>query len=113
MKGKGIFLGKLADMVDYQQHTIVSRQILKNSHGSVTVFCFDEGEDLSEHTAPYDALLYVLEGTTRVRVGGVPYDLAEGDALLMPAGVPHAVEGIDGFKILLVMIKKEDDEDET
>ncbi|HRV78003.1 MAG TPA: cupin domain-containing protein [Thauera sp.] len=98
---------KLKEMLDFQQQAIVSRMLLKNAAGSVTLFAFDEGEGLSEHTAPFDALLIGVEGEAEVRVDADLHRLGEGATLLIPAGAPHAVAPCAQFKMLLVMLKGE------
>ena len=99
----------LADMVAYQQGAIVSRTLLNQKGGSVTLFAFDAGERLSEHTAPYDALVYVLEGETNVTVMGKVHRVRAGEVLLLPAHQPHAVDAVTPFKMLLVMIRGRED----
>jgi len=94
-----------AEMVTYQDGSVVSRQITKAEAGNVTLFAFDRGQDLSEHTAPYDALLHVLEGQAEIRISGKPFTLQAGQAIIMPANQPHAVKASTKFKMLLTMIK--------
>ena len=95
----------LAEMVSYQDAAVVSRQITKADAGNVTLFAFDKEQGLSEHTAPFDALVYVLEGEARVTISGNPFDLKAGDAIVMPANEPHALFAVERFKILLTMIR--------
>lgn len=95
----------MLNLVVYQEGSVVSRQIAKAEVGNVTLFAFDAGQELSEHTAPFDALVHVLEGHAEVRIGGAPSLLQAGDAILMPAGVPHAVMAPARFKMLLTMIR--------
>ena len=95
----------LKQMLRFQDKAIVSRMLVKNAGGSVTLFAFDSGEGLSEHTAPFDALVIGIEGTADIRLGGVCHRVGEGDALFMPANMPHAVEPASAFKMLLVMIR--------
>ena len=97
----------LKQLVEYQEQAVVSRMLAKNAGGSVTLFAFDGGEGLSEHTAPFDALVIGVEGRADIQVGGVGHRLAEGETLLMPANVPHAVSPAGPFKMLLVMIRGE------
>jgi len=97
---------KMADLVAYQEGSVVSRQITKADAGNVTLFAFDIGQELSEHTAPFDALVHVLDGEAEVRLAGVIYSLTAGDAIVMPADVPHALKAITRFKMLLTMIRK-------
>jgi len=96
---------KMAELVAYQEGAVVSRQILKAETGNVTLFAFDAGQELSEHTAPFDALVHVLDGKTEIRISGKPYALEAGDAIVMPANEPHAVVAITQFKMLLTMIR--------
>ncbi len=95
----------LADLVSYQDGSVVSRQITKAEGGNVTLFAFDEGQELSEHSAPFDALLHVLDGETEVRISGHPYHLEVGDVIVLPANEPHAVKAGKRFKMLLTMIR--------
>ena len=95
----------LAEMVSYQDAAVVSRQITKADAGNVTLFAFDKEQGLSEHTAPFDALVYVLEGEARVTISGNPFDLKAGDAIVMPANEPHALFAVERFKMLLTMIR--------
>ena len=94
----------LADLVSYQDGAVVSRQILKTGAGNVTLFAFDAGQELSEHTAPYDALVELLDGAAEIRISGQPYDLQAGNAIIMPANQPHAVKASGRFKMLLTML---------
>ena len=96
----------LKQLLSYQDRAVVSRMLVKNASGSVTLFAFDGEEGLSEHTAPYDALVIGVEGRAEIPVAGVPHIVGEGDSLLMPANIPHAVKPLGGFKMLLVMIKE-------
>ena len=95
----------LASLVSYQEGSVVSRQITKAGAGNVTLFAFDVGQTLSEHTAPYDALVHVLEGQAEVLIGGQPFVLKTGQAIVMPANVPHALKALASFKMLLTMIR--------
>ncbi len=96
---------KLADLVSYQEGSVVSRQITKADAGNVTLFAFDAGQELSEHTAPFDALAHIVEGEVEICVSGKPYLLSAGDAIIMPANEPHAVKAKTKFKMLLTMIR--------
>ena len=96
---------KLADLAVYQTHSIVSREIIKKATGTVTVFAFDAGEGLSEHTAPFDALVYALEGRGEIKIADTWHTVREGDMIIMPANRPHALKATDRFKMLLVLIK--------
>jgi quercetin dioxygenase-like cupin family protein len=96
---------KMADLVSYQEGSVVSRQITKAHAGNVTLFAFDAGQELSEHTAPFDALAQILEGTAEISISGESYSLSAGDAIVMPANQPHAVRATKRFKMLLTMIR--------
>lgn len=96
---------KLKEMVDYQQGSIVSRTVVDKKTGTVTLFAFDMGQGLSEHTAPYDAMVYLVEGEGRITIGEEHFALKEGEMIIMPAHIPHAVEALVRFKMLLVMIR--------
>ena len=93
------------DSVNYSDNAIVSKQIIKKSSGNITLFAFDKDQELSEHTAPFDALVQVLEGTVRIRIDKTEYQLNEGLSIIMPANIPHALYAIKKFKMLLTMIK--------
>ena len=95
----------LADGVQYAQGSIVSRTLLKTDTGTLTLFAFDEGQGLSEHTAPFDALVQVLDGAVTLTIGGTPVRAEAGHLVLMPAGIPHAVQAGGRFKMLLTMFK--------
>lgn len=96
---------ELTGLVDYQPGAVVSRQVIAKPTGTVTIFAFDKGEGLSEHTAPFDALVEVLDGQAEITISGKPHRLAAGQAIIMPAGEPHALKAAERFKMLLVMIK--------
>ena len=96
---------KFANLAAYQEGSVVSRQITKADAGNVTLFAFDAGQELSEHTAPYDALVHILDGEAEVRISGVSHTLMAGDAIVMPADEPHALMAISRFKMLLTMIR--------
>lgn len=95
----------LAGMVAYQPGAVVSRAIVSRTAGTLTLFAFDHGQSLSEHTAPFDALAFVLDGKAEVTIDGQSAELSAGEAILMPANRPHAVQAISPFKMLLVMIR--------
>ena len=95
----------LAEMVNYQDAAVVSRQITKAEAGNVTLFAFDKDQGLSEHTAPFDALVHILEGEAQITISGKPFDLKTGDAIVMPANEPHALKAAQKFKMLLTMIR--------
>ena len=96
---------KVADLVSYQEGSIVSREILKKPTGTVTVFAFDEGQGLSEHTAPFDALVQVLEGEVEISIAGKLHRVQAGEMILMPAHQPHALKALQRYKMILTMIR--------
>lgn len=89
----------------YAAGSIVSAQLTKNSVGNITLFAFDEDQSISEHEAPFDAVIQVLEGRARITIGGVAHELSAGEMIIMPANIPHAVHAITAFKMMLVMIR--------
>ncbi len=95
----------LASLVEYQVGSIVSREVVKKPTGTVTVFAFDAGQGLSEHTAPFDALVYLLDGEAEITIGREPIAAKAGDMITMPANQPHALKAVKRFKMLLVMIR--------
>ena len=97
-------VSSLRGLVEYQPGAVVSRMLVFKRSGTITLFAFDEGQGLSEHTAPYDAIATVLEGRARVTIRGQEFDLGEGEVIVMPANVPHAVHAATRFKMELVMI---------
>ncbi|MCW4020869.1 MAG: cupin domain-containing protein [Candidatus Bathyarchaeota archaeon] len=96
---------KLADMVNYQEGSIVSRAIVDKKTGTVTLFAFDEGQGLSEHTTPFEALVYIVDGEAEIKISGKTLHLREGEITIMPAHEPHAVRAKGRFKMLLTMIR--------
>lgn len=96
---------KLAELVAYQDGSIVSKEIIKNEKGTVTLFAFDKGQGLSEHTAPFDAFVYILDGEAEISIAGKQHSLKAGETMIMPANKPHSLKAIERFKMLLVMIK--------
>lgn len=92
-----------AAAVAYSDGSVVSRTLLKKDTGSVTLFAFEKGEELSEHTAPFEALIHVLDGEAEITVGGKPRRVKAGQMILMPAGVPHAVKAVERFKMTLFL----------
>lgn len=99
--------GLVSSFVSYQQGSVVSRTIISDKAGTVTLFAFDEGQGLSEHTAPYAALLHLLEGEAEVTISGKMSRLEQGEAIILPAGKPHAVKASKRFKMLLTMIRSQ------
>ena len=96
---------KLVDLADYQKGSVVSRTIIDKKTVTVTFFAFDEGQGLSEHTAPFDALVYLLDGEAEIVISGIPLRLKAGEMVIMPANDPHAFKAIKRFKMLLTMIR--------
>jgi quercetin dioxygenase-like cupin family protein len=94
------------DLVEYQEGSVVSREIVRGGAGTVSVFAFDEGEGLSEHTAPFDALVHVLDGEVEVTIAGNPLHLSEGEIVIMPAGSSHSLKALSRFKMVLTLIKR-------
>ena len=95
----------LSAALEYQNQSVISRVLLKNAGGTITLFAFDEGEGLSEHKTPYDAFVTIVEGSVRIRIADHVHSLSAGDSLVLPADIPHAVDAMTKFKMLLVMIK--------
>ena len=102
---KGVVVD-LSNLVDYSAGGVVSKQIVKSAAGNITLFSFDKGEGLSEHTAPFDALVQILEGEMEIVVDGNHSRMKAGESLVLPANVPHALTAVQRFKMLLTMIKK-------
>lgn len=101
-KGKVLNLEKL---VDYSDGGVISKQVLKNEVGNITLFSFDKGQGLTEHTAPFDAMVQVLDGEVEIKIGGTPHLLKKGESIIMPANISHALFAKERFKMLLTMIK--------
>jgi len=95
----------LKDMVEYSSGGIISKQVLKNPSGNITLFSFDKGQGLSEHTAPFDAVVQVLDGEAQITIGGNPQLVKKGETIIMPANVSHALHAVAQFKMLLTMVK--------
>ena len=100
---------KISKMVDYQEGSVVSRTVIDKDTGTVTFFAFDKGEGLSEHTAPYDALVQIIDGEALIEISGESYNVKKGQTILMPADEPHALQAEERFKMILVMIKDKSD----
>ena len=105
MEKDGIQTKKLVDLADYQEGSIVSRTIVDKKTGTVTFFAFDKGQGLSEHTAPFDALVFLLDGEAEVVISGKPLRLKAGEMVIMPANAPHALKTITRLKMILTMIR--------
>ncbi len=97
---------KLIDLVDYQESSVVSRTIVNRRAGTITLFAFDQGQSLSEHTAPFDAVAHILDGEAEITISGEAFHLHAGEMIVMPAKQPHAVNATHRFKMLLTMIKE-------
>jgi quercetin dioxygenase-like cupin family protein len=97
---------ELKNLISYSDASTVSKVVSRNSNGNITLFAFDKGQVLSEHTAPFDATVVVVEGECRITINGVENRLTEGQMIIMPANIPHALEAVEQFKMLLIMIKK-------
>jgi quercetin dioxygenase-like cupin family protein len=104
LKGKAFNLEKF---VDYADGSVVSKTLLKKEIGNITLFAFDKGQGLSEHTAPFDAVVYILDGEAEITIGGQPQNVSAGEMLIMPASISHALHAKSPFKMLLVMIRGE------
>ena len=94
-----------SNIIEYQEKAVVSRTIIDKKVGTVTFFAFSEGQGLSEHSAPYDALVFILDGETEIVISGTPYKLKKDQLIIMPANEPHSLSAITRFKMMLVMIK--------
>ena len=98
-------VSKMSDLVDYQEGSIVSRMLVDKNGGTITLFAFGEGQGLSEHTAPFDAVVYVFDGQTDITISGKTLRLKSGDMTIMPADAPHSLKAVGSFKMMLVMVK--------
>jgi len=97
----------LSDGVSYSIGSVVSKTLLKKSVGNITLFSFDEGQGLTEHTSPFDAVVYILDGKAEIVIGGEPKGVKTGEMIIMPADIPHALNAVERFKMLLIMIRGE------
>ena len=95
----------LIDAINYQNQSIVSKQILKKPNGNITLFAFDKDESLTEHTSPYEAVVYMVDGEMEIKIGGKPYNVKVGEILVMPPNIPHGLKATIKSKMLLTMIK--------
>ena len=98
-------VARLRDMIDYRDSSVVSRTLIDKKTGTLTLFAFDKGQGLSEHTAPFDAFVYLLDGAAEITIAGKPHDLTEGEMIIMPANQTHALKATQKFKMMLVMIR--------
>jgi len=96
---------RTVNLADYQKDSIVSRTLIDKNTGTVTFFAFDKGQGLSEHTAPFDALVHLLDGEAEISISGKPFSLKQGEMIIMPANEPHALKAVKQFKMILTMIK--------
>ena len=96
---------RLGDLVSYQEGTVVSRTLVKHSTGTITVFAFDAGQGLTEHTASFDALVQIIDGKAEITISDKPYCVGVGEAILLPANQPHALAALTPFKMILTMIR--------
>jgi len=97
---------KLNKMIDYQNNAVVSKTVIKKEKGTVTIFAFDKNQELSEHTAPFDALVQILDGEADIIIAGKSNLLSAGEMIIMPANKPHALKAVEKFKMMLVMIRE-------
>jgi quercetin dioxygenase-like cupin family protein len=110
-KEKGNILGEqfvVNDLIAYQEGAVVSRTLIDKKVGTVTIFAFDEGQGLSEHTAPFDAMAQILDGQAEIKISGKPFHLKTGEMVVMPSNQPHSLRAITAFKMMLIMIRSED-----
>ena len=96
---------KVEDLIDYQDSSVVSREIIKKDTGTVTIFAFDKGEGLSEHTAPFDAMVQIIDGSAEITISGKKNLLGKGEMIIMPANEPHALKALERYKMVLTMIR--------
>ena len=96
---------KLSELVEYQEGSIVSKEIIKNESGTVTLFAFDKGQGLSEHTAPFEVLVYNFDGKAEITISGKTHFLEMGEVIIIPENLPHTLKAVERFKMLLVMLK--------
>lgn len=96
---------RLVDLISYQSESIVSKTLIDKKTGTVTLFAFDKGQGLSEHTAPFDVMVHVFDGNAEIIIAGQPHTVKQGEIIVMPANIPHAVRAIERFKMMLIMIR--------
>ena len=105
LKGKPI---ELESLIKYQEGSVVSMEVIKKELGTVTIFVFDKGQGLSEHSAPFDAMVQIIDGEAEITLAGEPHTVKKGEMLIMPANVPHALQAVNGpYKMILTMIKSD------
>ncbi|HSO26148.1 MAG TPA: cupin domain-containing protein [Methanobacteriaceae archaeon] len=95
----------IEDLIDYQEGSVVSREIVRKETGTVTIFAFDKGEGLSEHSAPFDAMVQIVDGKALITIGGEENIVQKGEMIIMPANVPHALHAVEKYKMILTMIR--------
>ncbi len=95
----------IEDLIDYQERSVVSREIVRKETGTVTIFAFDKGEGLSEHSAPFDAMVQIVDGKAIITIGGEENTVQKGEMIIMPANVPHALHAVEKYKMILTMIR--------
>jgi len=95
----------IKDLIEYQEGSVVSREIVRKETGTVTIFAFDKGEGLSEHSAPFDAMVQIVDGTALITIGGEENTVQKGEMIIMPANVPHALHAVEKYKMILTMIR--------
>jgi quercetin dioxygenase-like cupin family protein len=105
MANQGVYVVRARGLVDYHNDSVVSRTLIDKKGGTVTVFAFDEHQGLSEHSAPYDALVQIIEGEAEITISGNPYLVRKGEMIIMPADEPHALKALQKFKMILTMVK--------
>lgn len=98
-------VNNMKELIGYQEGSVVSRTLINKSAGTVTLFAFDKEQGLSEHTAPYDAMVYIIDGEAEITIAGKSYEVKEGETIIMPSNKPHALKALSKFKMLLIMIK--------
>jgi quercetin dioxygenase-like cupin family protein len=97
--------GNLENLIAYQEDAVVSKTIIGKKTGTVTLFAFDKGQGLSEHTAPFEAIVYLIDGESEITIAGKPHVVKKGEMIILPANIPHALHAVNPFKMLLTMIK--------
>ncbi len=105
LETESVFPKNLAEEIEYQLSSIVSKQLLKKPNGNITLFAFDKDESLTEHTSPFEAVIYIVDGSMEITVGGKPFVVAPGQFIILPPNVPHGVKAIEKAKMTLTMIK--------
>lgn len=100
-----VAVNNLKEQIDYQSSGIVSKQIIKKPNGNITLFAFDKGESLTEHTSPFEAVVYLLEGEMEIKIGGNPYSIKSEEIIVMPPNIPHGLVALKKSKMLLTMVK--------